>query len=58
MNALRDFWRRFRRNRAALAGLMVLGGVLAMALSAKWLFPVDPWDMVAAPSSGPGRTPS
>ena len=57
MNALNDFWRRFRRNRAALVGLFVLGGVLAMALSAKWLFPVDPWDMVAAPFVWPGQDP-
>ena len=55
MKALNDFWRRFRRNRAALVGLFVLGGVMAMALSAKWLFPVDPWDMVAAPFVWPGQ---
>ena len=55
MNPLRDFWRRFRRNRAALVGLFVLGGVLAMALSAPLLFPVNPWEMVAAPFVWPGQ---
>ena len=55
MKALRDFWRRFRRNRAALAGLFVLFCVLLMALSATRLFPGNPWDMVAAPFVWPGQ---
>lgn len=55
MKALRDFWRRFRRNRAALLGLLVLFGVLVMALSATSLFPGNPWDMVAAPFVWPGQ---
>jgi len=55
MKALREFWRRFRRNRAALTGLIVLGGVLLMALSATRLFPGNPWDMVAAPFVWPGQ---
>lgn len=55
MKALSDFWRRFRRNRAALAGLFVLFCVLLMALSATRLFPGTPWDMVAAPFIWPGQ---
>lgn len=55
MKALQDFWRRFRRNRAALAGLFVLFCVLLMALSATRLFPGTPWDMVAAPFIWPGQ---
>ena len=55
MKALQDFWRRFRRNRAALAGLFVLFCVLLMALSATRLFPGNPWDMVAAPFVWPGQ---
>ena len=55
MKALQDFWRRFRRNRAALAGLFELFCVLLMALSATRLFPGTPWDMVAAPFIWPGQ---
>jgi peptide/nickel transport system permease protein len=55
MKALKDFWRRFRRNRAALAGLVILLGVLVMALSATQLFPGNPWDMVAMPFVWPGQ---
>ena len=55
MKALREFWRRFGRNRAALVGLVVLFGVLLMALSATRLFPGNPWDMVAAPFVWPGQ---
>ena len=29
---LRDLWRRFRRNRAATAGLGVVGGLIVVAL--------------------------
>ncbi|MDO9285665.1 MAG: ABC transporter permease [Aquabacterium sp.] len=56
MAAVRDFWRRFRRNRAALAGLAILLSVLVMALSASRLFPTDPWDMVAQPFVWPGQS--
>ena len=55
MKGLLEFWRRFRRNRAALAGLTVLGGVVVMALTAPLLFPEDPWDMVAQPFLWPGQ---
>lgn len=55
MKSLRDFWRRFRRNKAALAGLGMLTLVLAMAVSAAQLFPADPWDMVAQPFAWPGQ---
>lgn len=55
MKAFKDFWRRFARNRAALAGLAVLVVVLAMASSATLLFPGDPWDMAAAPFVWPGQ---
>ncbi|MGJ7582407.1 ABC transporter permease [Variovorax sp. RHLX14] len=55
MKAFKDFWRRFARNRAALAGLAVLFAVLLMALSAPVLFPGNPWDMAAAPFVWPGE---
>ncbi len=37
-----DAWRRFRRNRLALVGLVIVGALLAAALSAPWLAPQDP----------------
>lgn len=55
MKTFKDFWRRFARNRAALAGLAVLFAVLVMALSAPVLFPGNPWDMAAAPFVWPGE---
>jgi peptide/nickel transport system permease protein len=51
---MKDFLRRFARNRAALAGLMVLLLVTLMALAAPALYPGDPWDMVAEPFLPPG----
>lgn len=55
MKASRDFCRRFSRNRAALAGIVILLLVLAMALSAGRLFPDDPWGMIAQPFVWPGQ---
>lgn len=51
---MKDFLRRFARNRAALAGLAVLLLVTLMALAAPALYPGDPWDMVAEPFLPPG----
>jgi peptide/nickel transport system permease protein len=55
MKAFSDFCRRFSRNRAALAGIVILLLVLAMALSAGRLFPDDPWEMIAQPFVWPGQ---
>ena len=44
------FWRRFRRNKGALAGLAVMAVVLLLALSAPLVAPHDPWAMVQRPS--------
>ncbi len=55
MKALRDFCRRFSRNRAALAGVAILLLVFVMAVSAGRLFPEDPWDMIAQPFVWPGQ---
>lgn len=46
---MKDFLRRFARNRSAVAGLAVLALVVLMALAAPALYPGDPWDMVAEP---------
>lgn len=53
MKALATFWRRFRRNRAAVAGAVALAAVAALALAGPLLYPVDPFDMVGRPSSLP-----
>ena len=43
------FWRRYRRNRAAVLGLVLLGGVLAMAALAGFYEPGNPLRRAAAP---------
>lgn len=55
MTGLLGFCRRYARNRAAVAGLLVLLAVLVMAALADRLFPDDPWDMVAEPLLWPGQ---
>src|SRR5262249_33444058 len=37
-----DAWRRFRRNRLALIGLVIVGLLLVAAVGAPWLAPSDP----------------
>jgi len=55
MRAFGEFCRRFARNRAAVAGLVVLLAIVGMALTAGLFFPDDPWDMVAQPLVWPGQ---
>ena len=50
-----DFWRRYRRNKGAVVGLVVLIVVIIMAATAPWLFPGSPWDMASAPFLPPGE---
>ena len=50
-----DFWRRFRRNRGAVVGLVILALVIAVAAFASLLFPGSPWDMATAPFVPPGE---
>lgn len=52
---MRDFWRRYRRNRGAVVGLVILILVLLLALLAPILFPGSPWDMATAPFAPPGE---
>jgi peptide/nickel transport system permease protein len=49
-----SFWRRFARNKGAVAALAVLAAVLVVALAAPWLFPDDPWDIKGRPLQPPG----
>ncbi|MCU0869446.1 MAG: ABC transporter permease [Burkholderiales bacterium] len=51
---MKAFVGRFARNRAALVGVAILLAVVAMALSAPWIYPGDPWDMVTEPFLAPG----
>jgi len=53
MNALIDFARRFARNIGAVAGAVILLAVLALALLAPVLYPIDPWQMVGIPFAPP-----
>lgn len=50
-----EFWRRYRRNKPAVAGLAIILLVLAVAVLAPVLYPEDPWDMVAQPFLWPGH---
>jgi peptide/nickel transport system permease protein len=50
---LSDFWRRFRRHRSGMTGLVTLVLVVAVALSAPLLFPGDPFRKVDHPFAPP-----
>jgi len=51
----RSFWRSLLRRWTTAAGLAILLGVIAMALTAGLVFPDDPWTMVAKPLLWPGE---
>ncbi|RNF36326.1 ABC transporter permease [Paracoccus methylarcula] len=46
---MRDFWKRYCRNRGALIGLLILTLVILIAILAPLLFPQSPWKMVQRP---------
>ena len=46
---MKDFWKRFRYNRGAVIGLVILALVIAAAIAAPFLFPQSPWKMVQRP---------
>lgn len=46
---MKDFWKRFRYNRGAVIGLVILGLVIVTAIAAPFLFPQSPWKMVQRP---------
>jgi peptide/nickel transport system permease protein len=52
-----DFWRRFCRNKGAVAGMVVLLIVAAVALLGPWLATNDPWAMVEQPFVRPWTEP-
>ena len=51
------FFHRFARNRQALAGAVVLAGVLTGAVLGPWVYGVDPFDMVGRPFMPPFGDP-
>ncbi len=53
MSGFAAFWRRYRRNRAAVAAAFVLILILAVAVAGPLLYPVDPFDMVGRPFQPP-----
>ncbi|MEB8388022.1 ABC transporter permease [Rhodobacteraceae bacterium KMM 6894] len=46
---MRDFWKRFRYNRGAVIGLVILAIVIIAAILAPFIFPQSPWKMVQRP---------
>ncbi len=48
-----DFWRRYRKNRAAVGGLAVVVLIALVALIGPSLYEVEPFDMVGRPYSPP-----
>lgn len=53
---LRVFWRRYRRNKAAVLGLALLGTVVALAATAGIYEPVDPLRRAGPPLTWPFQT--
>lgn len=54
----REAWRVFRSNKAALLGLLLLTGVLAMMLLGPDLYGVGPFDIAGAPFTPPFTDPA
>jgi peptide/nickel transport system permease protein len=52
---LREAWDMFRRNGAAVAGLIILSIVLLVTIFGPLLYPVDPFEIVAPPLMAPGE---
>jgi len=46
---MRDFWKRFRRHKGAVIGLLFLTIIVTIAFVTPLLFPVSPWKMVQRP---------
>jgi peptide/nickel transport system permease protein len=53
MSGIALLWRRYRRNRSAVAGLLSLGLIAAAAVFGPMLYSVDPFDMIGRPSTTP-----
>lgn len=51
---MRDFWNRYKRNRSAVFGLVVIFLVILMAATADLLYAIDPFRLAGKPLSSPG----
>ena len=49
----REALRMFARNPSAIAGMLMLGAVLLVALGGPWLMQADPFEIIAAPMTPP-----
>jgi len=54
-SSLVDFWRKFRRNRAAVAALFVLALIVLAAAFGPLLYTADPFDMLGRPTQPPSQ---
>ncbi len=52
---LTEAWEMFRRNHSAMAGLILLGLIIAGAIAGPFLYAADPFEMVWAPFTHPGE---
>ena len=48
-----EFWHRYRRNKGAVVGLVLLAVVVLLALAAPLAFPASPWEMTGPPFQRP-----
>lgn len=53
MNAAAEFWRRFRRNRGAVLGLVIVLLIVAVAIAGPAVYSIDPFDMIGRPNQLP-----
>jgi peptide/nickel transport system permease protein len=53
MHGFLDFWRRYRRNKGAVVGLVVLVLIVGIAVFGELAYPGSPWDMVGPPFQPP-----
>ena len=52
---MRSFWKLYKRNRSAVAGLVILTLVILMAATAHLLYPDDPFRLAGQSMSSPGK---
>lgn len=51
---IREAWRMFARNKAAVVGLIILTLIILMSIFGPIIYPVDPFEIVGAPLTPPG----
>lgn len=54
---MRDFLKRYARNKGAVVGAVILFGIILMAILAPVLYPGDPWRMAGPPFQPPFARP-